>query len=613
MKRLYPKIMALVGGVFAVIIMAIVIFVHVSGRRQVEREWLARAETLNRVAFEALYASLAHRGGREDNRRVLARLQETGAFTRVRVVKSDAAAQQFGVAPDQLPEDALDLRALAGEEVGAVYSEEGYRVVRFVTPLRIEPECQSCHMAQRGEVAGIISSEISLREYEDALRQRRDVLLMVFGGGLLVLGVLTFGALQRLVILPLQAIQRGTTAIAAGDLDHRLEVETGDELEALAKEFNHMAGRLKDSYGQVAEGQGRILAAIEASKDAIWVSDAERHLLMVNSAMERLIGRDRDELLGQTCRDLLGLCDPGGASLCDASCPFLQATYDTGSIEGRITAVSGADTWAEISYGCVRDPSGRVVGMVHILRDLTQRIELERLKDEFISLVSHELRTPLNHIKGFATTLLQTDVEWDAAMQRDFLGSISREADRLANLVEKILHLSRLETGGLPMEKEWYQVDDLVDEALQRLRNVAANQRVDLALSPALPALFVDGREIEVVLMNLIENAAKYSAPDAPITLGTELRADRVVFSVADQGPGIPHEHAERIFERFYRVNSAGRRVPGIGLGLAICKRIIEAHDGSIWVASTPGVGSHFCFSLPLDGADDSQDDKSSA
>ena len=191
------------------------------------------------------------------------------------------------------------------------------------------------------------------------------------------------------------------------------------------------------------------------------------------------------------------------------------------------------------------------------------------------------------------------------ATQRDFLGSINREADRLTNLVEKILHLSRLEAEGLPMEKERCQAVDLVDGALQRRHGLVADRQVSLCLSPDLPALLVDGREIEVVLMNLIENAVKYSGPGTPVTLGVERQGDQVVFSVADQGLGIPPEYLDRIFERFYRVQGEGHRQAGSGLGLAICKHIVEAHGGRIWVESTPRAGSCFYFSAPIDGTRD--------
>jgi PAS domain S-box-containing protein len=360
--------------------------------------------------------------------------------------------------------------------------------------------------------------------------------------------------------------------------------------------------RLKESYGRVAQEQGKVLAAIEASRDPIWVSDADRKLVMVNSALEEIIDQPRQELLGRTCRNMLNMRTRDGTLVCDTACPIVYSSGENGTVEACLMPEGSDEIWSEISYGRVLDANGRLSGAVHIAHDLTERKEVERLKDEFISTVSHELRTPLNHIKGYATTLLQTDVEWDKATEQDFLESISGEADRLTNLVEKILHLSRLEADGLPMDKEWYQVNDLVNGALQRRRGLVRDREVDMHLATSLPALFVDGREIEVVLMNLIENAAKYSDPSALITLGTELEGDQVVFSISDQGAGIPPDEEDKIFERFYRAEGVGHGSAGTGLGLAICKRIIEAHNGRIWVESSSGTGSCFCFSLPMDG-----------
>jgi len=601
MRGLHPKTLLYMGSFFTVIMIAIVVFVYISGNRQIEQEWLARSQILNRMASEALYASLSHGGGQEGNRQILTRLEEIGAFTDVRVVNGDHVIRSLLDASATSSPDELERRALAGEEVGLVYREQGQRVVRYVTPIRIESECQRCHQTDVGTISGVISTKISLGEYAKVVRRRRDLLLLVVGGGMLAFGLLTFHVLQTLVIHPLQQIRQGTAAIARGDLGHRLSLTASDELETLAPECNHMAAQPQTSYGQIAEEQNRIMAAIEASRDAIWVSDADGRVIVVNSAMEHLLGQDREELLGRTCYEMLQLHDPTGVSICDRACSFLASPPNSGRIEGYVSAQRGA-IWAEISYGWVTDPDGRITGGVHIVHDLTEHKEIERLKDEFISTVSHELRTPLNHIKGFATTLLQTDVVWDAVAQRDFLGSISHEADRLTNLVDKILHLSRLEAEGLPMDREWWQVSDIVDGALRRRRNMTTHRTVMLELEPDLPAIFVDGREIEVVLMDLIENAVKYSEPGTSITISAGLQDHAIMFCVADQGLGIAGEQLERIFERFYRVESERHRAPGTGLGLAICKRIVEAHGGRIWVESVLGSGSRFFFSLPLQG-----------
>jgi len=253
MKKLYPKIMILVGGVFAIAMVGMLAFVYASESRQIEQEGLQRAEALNQMAFEALYASMRQGGGREGNRRVIERLQQVGAFTELRVVKGDPVIQQFGAEPEELPRDELERRALAGEEVKEIRWENGYRVVRYVTPLRVRPECQRCHQAAVGAINGAISTEISLRGYESALRHRRNALLLTLGGGLLALGLITFYGLRRLVIHPLQEIQRGAVAIAEGNLRHRLDVRTGDELEALAQEFNRMATQLQESYASLEQ------------------------------------------------------------------------------------------------------------------------------------------------------------------------------------------------------------------------------------------------------------------------------------------------------------------------------------------------------------------------
>ncbi len=293
MKGLYPKIMLLVGGAFLLAVTAILAFIYVAESKEIEQVGLAQAKTHNQVAFEALYASMSQGGNREGNLQVIERLRETGIFTSLRVVKGEPVVRQFGATPDELPKDDLERRALAGEEMQEVRTENGYRVVRYVQPLFVEEKCQRCHQAEIGAVNGAIATEISLQAYDDILRQRLKALLRVIGGSLVALGLLVFYAVQRLVLQPLGTIRQGAAAIAQGDLSHRLDVSTNDELESLASEFNRMAQQLEESYGQVAEEKSKVLAAIESSRDAIWISDANQRIVMVNSALEHLTGRKR--------------------------------------------------------------------------------------------------------------------------------------------------------------------------------------------------------------------------------------------------------------------------------------------------------------------------------
>jgi two-component system sensor histidine kinase KdpD len=167
--------------------------------------------------------------------------------------------------------------------------------------------------------------------------------------------------------------------------------------------------------------------------------------------------------------------------------------------------------------------------------------------------------------------------------------------------VEKTLHLIRLETDGLPSEKEWYTVKDLIDTALFRRKNLMAQRHIELNIPKELPLLFVDGREIEITIINLLENAMKYSNDASPIILNVENKENKIVFHVTDKGIGISTDEQENIFDRFFRGKRGKGQVGGTGLGLAICKRIVTAHEGEIWVESVPGEGSKFSFSLPLD------------
>lgn len=248
MKGLYPKMMLLLGSATLVIMVAILVVVYITESREIEQEGLKRAQMLEQMAFEALYASMSQGGGREGNQQVIARLQATNAFTRLRVIKGAPVIEQFGAEPGELPQDDLERQALAGQEIRQIQWMDGYRIVRHVMPLVVHAECQRCHHAPLGAINGVISVELSLKDYDQALFWKRNFLLLVVAAGLGILGGLIFFTLRCWVIRPLQAIQRGAAAISQGNLDHRLEIATADELETLAHEFNTMAERLQASY-----------------------------------------------------------------------------------------------------------------------------------------------------------------------------------------------------------------------------------------------------------------------------------------------------------------------------------------------------------------------------
>ncbi|MCK4961934.1 MAG: PAS domain-containing sensor histidine kinase, partial [Anaerolineales bacterium] len=227
--------------------------------------------------------------------------------------------------------------------------------------------------------------------------------------------------------------------------------------------------------------------------------------------------------------------------------------------------------------------------------------DLARLKSEFISNVSHELRTPLQSIKGFTKLMLQEKVP-DPERQKEFLTIMDKESERLGQLVESVLDVSRLENGRFELQKERQSIKDLLHKIVREFRAVASEKGIAISESipAALPEMEVDGERLRRVVVNLLSNAVKSSSDGGNIAVRAEIKDDRLLVRVADQGIGIPEEAIPHLFERFYQAEGSAK-VGGAGLGLHISKEIIEAHGGRIWVESEEGKGSTFSFALPLD------------
>ncbi|MCC6313354.1 MAG: DUF4118 domain-containing protein [Thermomicrobiales bacterium] len=227
----------------------------------------------------------------------------------------------------------------------------------------------------------------------------------------------------------------------------------------------------------------------------------------------------------------------------------------------------------------------------------------DELKSALLSAVSHDLRTPLASIKASVTALMDDSVTWGADVQREFLEAIDEETDRLTLVVGNLLDLSRIEGGALRPEREWYDVAELVEDVLMRMTNRASDHRLTATVEPGLPLLRFDYVEISQVLVNLVENALKYTPPGTSIAILARLVPGAVELGVHDAGPGIAAHHQHRLFEKFYR-SGAPDGIGGSGIGLAICKGLVEAHGGEILVRSAPGAGTSVLFTLPLDTPD---------
>lgn len=226
----------------------------------------------------------------------------------------------------------------------------------------------------------------------------------------------------------------------------------------------------------------------------------------------------------------------------------------------------------------------------------------DALRAALLSSVSHDLRTPLTSIKAAASSLLQEDVHWDEETRRGFAQSIERESDRLNRLVENLLDMSRIEEGALVPEKEVYSLASLVHDVLNRLAPLLEGREVRVELPNDLLLVEIDYLQIDQVLTNLVENAVRYTPRGSPIELCAHIEGDEVILQVADRGPGIPSAEMERVFDKFYRVLNGQHPAEyprGSGLGLAVCKGLVEAHGGRIWAAPREGGGLVMSVALP--------------
>lgn len=412
---------------------------------------------------------------------------------------------------------------------------------------------------------------------------------------------------RAVLAVPLNAPHIGPAAL----LVYRREphVWGHDEIELIGSFANHAAIALENAAlyrltdAQLQEQQRVLEAVIQSLSDGLILHDSSGRVLFANRRLAESIQLTPDELEGQRIERVVQLMRP--------------VTVQPAEFEAQRAAAMSGDGPRTFEFAIRRgsqkrdirgrifdvvDDDGRLIGKGELYQDITRYRELDRMKSSLISTVSHELRTPLGSIKGYASTLLQDDVEWDTVSVRQFAQVISDESDRLALLVNDLLDMSRIEAGTLKLHEMETDLSEVVRRAIDETIDNGSHP-ITIDLPAALPRLWVDPRRVQAVVRNLLENALKYTPAGTPVEISAQTAdgaADgRVLIRVRDHGPGVPPEHRARIFERFYRGDEDLTRSGGAGLGLAICKGFVEAHGGSIWLEET-AEGASFAFTLPV-------------
>lgn len=382
-------------------------------------------------------------------------------------------------------------------------------------------------------------------------------------------------------------------------------VFTHNEIQLLTSFANHAAMAIENailferSDMRLREQTQRLEALVQSLHDGLILTDLHGKVVYANKRVGELADIPLKNLTDMQADQILAsIIDKASGKLKNKS--QVQKILE-GKREKKVEfsqSVQGQNIHLRLEVFSVDDEEGIPIGRGIFFHDITADRELDRMRSSLVSTVSHELRTPLAAIKGYVSTMLADDVEWDRASQREFLTIISDESDRLTNLVNNLLDLSRIEVGSLKLSREKCDVEEVIHSAARGARLTSSN-KLEVNLEPRLPGVYADPLRLESILRNLIENSVKYAGEEAEIKVEVRKNSRDIIFRVSDDGPGIPLKEGQRVFERFYRVDdSLTRLTSGAGLGLAICQGLVRAHGGKIWT-EPQATGACVAFTIP--------------
>ncbi|MFA5385815.1 MAG: ATP-binding protein [Eubacteriales bacterium] len=401
--------------------------------------------------------------------------------------------------------------------------------------------------------------------------------------------------LWKRVIKPLEEVNSTAREMARGNLDRELRIYTDDEFGELARSINDMARQLKNTIDEITEARNQARAILDSIADGVIAVNKSGEVLFVNPVVEKVFGISQKASQG---KNILGVIRNY-----DVERLLEKALRTEKPVSQEIKLIYPEPKVFYVNATPLQGHSRQKGGAVVLFNDITQRKKLEDMRTEFVANVSHELRTPLTSIRGFLETLLEGKVE-DQATIRRFLEIINRETARLTRLIDDLLNLSKIEERQVVHRWQSVQLLDTVNKAIVMFQAQAKEQNLELVteLPAELPVVRGDPDMLAQVLINLVDNAVKFTPSGGRITIRAGANEGNVRIDVEDTGIGIPPENLPRIFERFYRVEkSRSRELGGIGVGLAIVKHIIRAHGGKTGVESVVGKGSKFTFTLPID------------
>ena len=412
-------------------------------------------------------------------------------------------------------------------------------------------------------------------------------LLLVFLASLVFTFVISFA-----VSKPLVEMAGIAKAMAKGDFSRKPSVYSKDEIGDLAMALTNMSDEIKGKIERIKQEGVKLDAVLLSMFEGIMVVDEKGSILLMNPSLRKLFFVDSDP---ETKSPIEAVRNPQVQDVVDKILKDQQRLIS----EEIIISQPEEKTLKINGVPIIRNDI--LEGAVLVFHDITELRRLERVRRDFVANVSHELRTPISSIKGYAETLLDGAID-DKDNVKEFISIIYQDSNRLANLIDDLLDLSKIESGKMKMSFEPLDIKPIVDRSLGVLEKTIKTKKLSVSvdMSGKMPKVLADEKRLSQVFLNLLDNAVKYTPDGGSIKVSISLSDKLVQVDIADTGIGIPEKDLSRIFERFYRVDKArSRELGGTGLGLSIVKHIVLAHSGQVWVKSEQGLGSTFSFTIP--------------
>ncbi|WP_027339230.1 two-component system histidine kinase PnpS [Halonatronum saccharophilum] len=419
-----------------------------------------------------------------------------------------------------------------------------------------------------------------------------DIWVVLFRAGIIAILISLFLALKLITKItdPIRSITWAAERIANGYLDQNIVVNTNDEVGRLASMFNHMVNKVKEKVEEISNEKNKVEAIVTSIGDGVIAIDNKGKIILFNSAAQKIFGIKEEEVLNKSIIQVTKnhkLDELMNRDLRDNQ--FIMEEIEILLPQKRIFRVQIAPIKGQ----------QMIVGAVGVLRDVTELRRLEQMRTEFVGNVSHELKTPLTSIKGYVETLLDTKPDYET--YDSFLNIVSQETNRLDRLIGDLLELSKIESKSDYFVQEDIDIVTQIANTICLLEDKAAKKGIDIVLDLSYEYYQIKGNKDQIsrLLINLVDNAIKYTPEGGQVRVGSYLKDNSLVIEVEDDGIGIPQKDLPRVFERFYRVDKArARKLGGTGLGLSIVKHIVEDHKGKIEVESEVDKGTKFIIEL---------------